>query len=124
METPEDIWGNLEIPIDPIPDFDPAFQPLQYRVFQLFVFYLENFIMKMPLNVQDLELQILKNKVRNQFGNLVFPPEEMALESITVNEMPYCAIHLYKVFLNCLSENVLLLEENIMQRKIDLEIFR
>ena len=124
METPEDIWGNLEIPIDPIPDFDPAFQPLQYRVFQLFVFYLENFIMKMPLNVQDLELQILKNKVRNQFGNLVFPPEEMALESITVNEMPYCAIHLYKVFLNCLSENVLLLEENILQRKIDIEIFR
>ena len=124
METPEDIWGNLEIPIDPLPDFDPAFQPLQYRVFQLFVFYLENFIMKMPLNVQDLELQILKNKVRNQFGNLVFPPEEMALESITVNEMPYCAIHLYKVFLNCLSENVLLLEENIMLRKIDLEIFR
>ena len=124
METPEDIWGNLEIPIDSIPDFDPAFQPLQYRVFQLFVFYLENFIMKMPLNVQDLELQILKNKVRNQFGNLVFPPEEMALESITVNEMPYCAIHLYKVFLNCLSENVLLLEENIMQQKIDLEIFR
>ena len=44
METPEDIWGNLEIPIDPIPDFDPAFQPLQYRVFQLFLFYLENFI--------------------------------------------------------------------------------
>ena len=124
METPEDIWGNLEIPIDPLPDFDPAFQPLQYRVFQLFLFYLENFIMKMPINVQDLELQILKNKVQNQLRNLVFPLEEMALESITVNEMPYCAINLYKVFLNCLSENVLLLEENIMQRKIDLEIFR
>ena len=78
----------------------------------------------MPLNLQDLELQILKNKVRNQFGNLVFPPEEMALESITVNEMPYCAIYLYKVFLNCLSDNFLFLEENILQRKIDLEIFR
>ena len=90
METPEDIWGNLEIPIDPLPDFDPAFQPLQYRVFQLFLFYLENFIMKMPINVQDLELQILKNKVQNQLRNLVFPLEEMALESITVNEMPYC----------------------------------
>ena len=51
METPEDIWGNLEIPIDSIPDFDPAFQPLQYRVFQLFLFYMENFIMKMPINV-------------------------------------------------------------------------
>ena len=124
METAEDIWGNLEIPIDPLPDFDPAFQPLQYRVFQLFSFYLDNFIMKMPLNLQDLELQILRNKVRNQFGNLVFPPEEMALESITVNEMPYCAIYLYKVFLNCLSENLLILEENILQRKIDLEIFR
>ena len=78
----------------------------------------------MPINVQDLELQILKNKVQNQLRNLVFPLEEMALESITVNEMPYCAINLYKVFLNCLSENVLLLEENIMQRKIDLEIYR
>ena len=125
MATAEDIWGNLEIPIDPlVPDFDPVFQPLQFRVFQLFLFYMDNFIMKMPLNLQDLELQILKNKVRNLFGNSVFPLEEMALESITVNEMPNCAINLYKVFLNCLSDNFLLLEENILHRKIDLEIFR